>query len=58
MNAIEYTAVEGLTLEVNTVRCRTLSAKNFLQNNDINVTESCLHADFSKDELFELHVAP
>ena len=58
MNAIEYKAVEGLTLEVNTVRCRNLSAKNFLQNNDINVTASCLHVDFSKDELFELHVAP
>ena len=58
MNAIEYKAFEGLTLEVNTVRCRNLSAKNFLQNNDINVTASCLHVDFSKDELFELHIAP
>ena len=59
MNAIEYKAVEGLTLEVNTVRCHNLSAKNFLKNNDINVTASCLHIDFSsKDELFELHVAP
>ena len=57
MNAIEYKAVEGFTLEVNTVQCRNLSAKNFLKNNDINVTASCLHVDFSKDELFELHVA-
>ena len=28
-----------------------------LQNNDINVTASCLHVAFSKDELFELHIA-
>ena len=60
MNAIEYkkAVAEGLGLEVNTVRCCNLSAKNFLKNNDINVTASCLHVDFSKDELFELHVAP
>ena len=61
MNAIDYKkAVEQwlLTLEVNTVQCRNFSAKNFLQNNAINVTASFLHVDFSKDELFELHVAP
>ena len=57
MNAIEYKAIEGLALEVNIIWCRNLSAKNFLQNNDIDVKASCLHVDFSKDELFELHVA-
>ena len=35
MNAIDYKAVEGLTLEVNTVQCHNLSAKIFFQNNDI-----------------------
>ena len=58
MNAtIEYKNVEGLILEVNTVRChnfKQVQRISGLKNNDINVMAcSYLHVDFSKDELFE-----
>ena len=33
--------VDGLFWELNTVKCRSLSASGFLSNNDINFTASC-----------------
>ena len=58
LDQIDYTKIDGLEWEVNTVRCDRLSAENFLANNDINVTASCFHVDFTKDELFSIHASP
>ena len=58
MNVIEYITVPGLRLELNTGRCHNLSAKNFLRNNDSNVTASCVHINFIKDDIFQLQVSP
>ena len=41
--------VEGLSEELNMVKCHSLSAMGFLANNDINLTATCFEVDFSKD---------
>ena len=33
------------------------SAANFLTNNDLNVTGSCMHVDFSRNDLFSVHAS-
>lgn len=58
MHRIEYKKVDNLPWEINTVQCENLSAENFLQNNDLNITASCFHVDFSSDNLFSIHASP
>ena len=48
----------GLTFEVNTILCSNLRAKHFVNNNDVNLSASCLCVDFSKKDLFTIHVVP
>ena len=38
LDSVNYNYVEGIEVEVNTVRCQHLSAMGFLRNNDTNVT--------------------
>lgn len=57
-NDIEYKDVAELCLEVNTICCHNLCAKIYLMNNDINISASYLHVDFSQDNLFEFHAYP
>ena len=47
-------------MELNTVKCWSLSPSGFLENNDINVTASCFEVDFSfsKDQCLTLHASP
>ena len=58
MHRIEYKKVDNLPWEINTVQCENLNAENFLQNNDLNITASCFHVDFSCDNLFSIHALP
>lgn len=43
---------------MNTILCKNWSTRKCINNNNINITASCLHADFSRDDLYELHVVP
>ncbi len=58
MRAIKYHKVDGLDLEINTVKCHSLSPDSFLANNDLNVTASCIHVNFAADKLFSVHASP
>jgi hypothetical protein len=57
---IEYQTVEGVDLEVNTIKCTGLSGPNFLSNNDINITGTCFHVNFQDGDepQIDLHVSP
>ena len=48
--------MSGLPFDINTVPCINLSAKNFLNNIDVNATASFLHVNFSKEDLLMAHV--
>ena len=61
LDSIKYHKVNGVSLEVNTVECYNLSPSTFLANNDLNVTASCFHVDFSapaNSNLFTIHASP
>ena len=42
---------EGVAAEVNTIECRNLIPETFLENNDINITATCILVDFSSGEM-------
>jgi len=44
--------------ELNTVKCHSLSAWGFLNNNDLNVTASCFEVDFTTDQLLTIKASP
>jgi hypothetical protein len=58
LHAIKKNEVVGLLMELNTVKCLSLSPSGFLENNDINVTAFCFEVDFSKDQCLTLHASP
>ena len=58
LSGMSHKALSGLSFEMNTVLCRNLSAKNFMNNDDMNVMASFLHVDFIEEDLFTIHVAP
>jgi|AntRauTorckE5430_2_1112549.scaffolds.fasta_scaffold07164_2 hypothetical protein len=61
LGGIKYHKVEGLELEINTVKCSNLSPDTFMVNNDLNVTGACFNVNFAGDEgskLFTIHVSP
>ena len=56
---IKKFSIDGVTQEVNTVECGNLSPATFLQNNDINITASCILVDFSSNEcVLSIHASP
>ena len=61
LGGIKYHKVEGLELEINTVKCSNLSPDTFMANNDLNVTRACFNVNFAGSEdskLFTIHVSP
>jgi len=58
LDKIEYTKVDGLPWEINTVQCDGLNVDSLLENNGINVTASCIHVDFTSDDLFSFSALP
>ena len=49
--SIQKFNVDGVELEVNTVKCNNLSPETFLANNDVNITASCIHIDFESGSM-------
>ncbi len=58
LDRVEYKRVEHFQWEINTVKCEGLNADNFLKNNNLNITASCLLVDFTSNDLFSVHVSP
>ena len=49
--SIKKFSIKGVAAEVNTIECRNLSPVAFLENNDINITASCILVEFSSGEM-------
>ena len=52
--SIQKFNVDGVELEVNTVKCNDLSPETFLANNDVNITASCIHIDFESGSILDI----
>eukprot|EP00956_Cyclotella_meneghiniana_P020813 scaffold37180_cov23-Cyclotella_meneghiniana.AAC.3 len=55
---IQKYPVGDLFWELNTVKCQRWNAVGFLENNDINITASCLEVDLSRDQSVRIHASP
>ena len=55
---IEKHDFDDLFMELNTVKCRSLSPAGFLLNNDINVTATCFEVDLSQEKWLQIHASP
>ena len=42
--------IDGISVEVNTVKCTELSPDTFLANNDVNITASCILVEYTSPE--------
>jgi hypothetical protein len=56
--AIERIDVDGISEEVNTVKCLKLSGQGFLNNNDINATAVCIEVSQIEPLVVEVKVHP
>ena len=55
---IEKHQVNDLFKELNTVKCRSLSAAGFLLNNDMNLTATCFDVDLIWEKWLQIHASP
>ena len=49
--SIQKFNVDGVELEVNTIKCNNLSPETFLANNGVNITASCIDIDFESGNM-------
>ncbi len=57
-NQIKKFETAGFYLEINKVKCPSLSADGFTSNDDINLIATFFDVDFSKDDCLQIHAAP
>ena len=51
--------IEGIGKELNTIECKNLSPRTFLENNDVNITASCIDIDFASGSMVgSIHALP
>ena len=57
-DSVTYSRVEGVSDEINVIKCTSVSADGFLANNDINATAAYIEVLGDEPELITISAAP